>query len=95
MVFTLAWTAATLGAVCGALTVRGVDTGNLRVGIPGLSGDANWTVNWFALLADWFGVPCIPVFNSANKAGIFSENMQDENLTAVPFSLNLVQLAPS
>ncbi len=83
----------TLGAVCGALTVRGVDSGNLRAAIPGLSGDAQWTVNWFAFLSDWYGIPCIPVFNSANKAGIFIENVQDENLTAVPFSLNLVQLS--
>lgn len=84
---------ATLGAVCGALTIRGVDTGNLRASIPGLSGDAQWTNNWFAILADWFSLPCIPVINSANKAGIFIENVQDENLTAVPFNLNLVQLA--
>ncbi len=85
---------AVLGAVCGALTIRGTDSGNLRAAIPGLSGDAQWTVNWFSFLSDWWGVPCIPVFNSANKAGIFVENLQDENLAAVPFSLNLVQLAP-
>lgn len=85
---------AVLGAVCGALTIRGVDSGNLRASIPGLSGDANWTANWFSFLSDWYNVPCIPVFNSANKAGVFIENVQDENLTAVPFSLNLVQLAP-
>src|SRR5439155_5941341 len=45
----------TLGAVCGALTVRGVDSGNLRCAIPGLSGDAQWTVNWFGFLSDWWG----------------------------------------
>ncbi len=84
---------ATVGAPCGALTIRGTDSGNLRCGIPGLSQDAQWTVNWFSILSDWFGVPCIPVFNSANKAAIFIENVQDENLTAVPFSLNLVQLS--
>jgi len=83
----------TVGAPCGALTIRGSDSGNLRCAIPGLSQDAFWSDNWFAVLSDWYGIPCIPVFNSANKAAIFIENVQDENLTAVPFSLNLVQLS--
>jgi hypothetical protein len=85
---------ATIGTVCGALTIRGSDSGNLRASIPGLVGDAQFTNWWFKLLADQFAIPCIPVFNSANKAGIFIENVQDQALTAVPFSLNLVQLTP-
>jgi hypothetical protein len=84
---------ATLGAVCAALTIRGVDSGNLRCPIPGYSQDANVTGSWFAQLSLDLGIPMIPVFNSANKAGIFIENLQDENLAAIPFSLNLVQLA--
>jgi hypothetical protein len=84
---------ATVGAPCGTLTVRGTDSGNLRCGIPGLSQDSFWTDNWFAILADWYGIACIPVFNSANSSAIFVENVQDENLVSVPFSLNLVQLA--
>lgn len=85
-------TGAVIGAPCGALTIRGSDSGNLRCGIPGLSQDANITLNWFRDLSDWHGVPCIPVFNSANKAGIFIEVVQDENLAAVPFSLQLIKL---
>lgn len=85
---------AQVGAVCGAVTVRGVDTGNLRVAIPGLSVDANWTGNWFGMLSDALDLPLVPVFNSANRAGIFIEITQDENLTAVPLSLQLVELAP-
>lgn len=80
--------------LCGALTVRGVDSGNLRVGIPGMPLRPDITGTWFVQLTEQFGIPLIPVFNSANKAGIFIENITDENLAAVPFSLILVQLSP-
>lgn len=81
------------GALGGALTLRGVDTGNLRCSIPCLSGDSNWTSNFFGMLSEANDLPCIPVINSANRAGIFIELVQNENLVAVPFSLNLVQLS--
>jgi hypothetical protein len=84
---------AVTGVLGGVLTLRGVDTGNLRAGIPCLSGDSNWTSNFFGLLSEANDLPCIPVINSANRAGIFIELVQNENLAAVPFSLNLVQLS--
>lgn len=83
---------AVIGATCGALTVRGPDTGNRRVAIPGGT-DPLQSADWFVQLGEAYGVPCIPVFNSANRAGTFIEVVQDENLTAVPFCLNLVELA--
>lgn len=83
-----------IGAVCGALCIQAVDFGNLRVGIPGLSGDAQHTANFFPNISDQTGVPCIPVFNSANRNNVFITNVQDENLTAVPYSLILCLLAP-
>lgn len=83
---------AKLGAVCGALTVRGPDVGNLRCAVPGLTTPDVETVNWFAQLSEWYGVPMIPTFNNANAPGTFVEVMQDENLTAVPFSLLLAEL---
>lgn len=85
---------ANIGALCGALTISGTDSGNLRVGIPGMAGRPDITSNWFVWLTEQFGLPLIPVFNSANKAAIFISNVQDENLLAVPFALNMVQLAP-
>ena len=85
---------AVVGAPCGVLAVRGTDSGNLRCGIPGLSGNAKITLNWFRDISDYWGIPAIPVFNYANAASIFTEIVQDENLTAVPFSLALVELAP-
>lgn len=85
---------AQIGALTGVLTVRGVDTGNLRVGIPGMAGRPDLTAMWFEWQSEQFGLPLIPVVNSANKAGIFIENVQDENLTAVPFSLMMAELTP-
>jgi len=83
---------ASIGIACGALTIRGVDTGNLRIGIPGQALSNQLGVNWFTNLADWFGAPMIPTFNSANGAGVFTEVVQDENLVAVPFAWHLAEL---
>ncbi len=80
------------GANGGAITLRGVDTANLRVSMPCLSADSNWTANWFAALSEAHGVNCIPVINSANRAGIFTELLTNELTTAVPFCWNLVEL---
>lgn len=84
-----------IGGVCGALTIRGVDTGNLRVAIPGMPGRPDLTANWFCWMTQETGIPLIPVINSANKAGIFIENITDENLVAVPFALLLAELSRS
>ncbi len=81
-----------IGANCGALTVRGADTGNLRVPIPGIAGRPDLTAFWFPWISEQFSLPLIPVVNSANKAGIFIESLQDQALTAVPFSLLMARL---
>lgn len=81
-----------VGVVGGAITVRGTDTGNLRCGFPAVL-DPIQTNNFFLQLSELYGIPCIPTFNSANKASTFIELVQDENLTAVPFSLNFVELS--
>lgn len=64
---------AILGYECpvngGSLGIRGADTGNLRVGGP-LLNLPFITENWFVRLSDEYGLPCIPVVNSANVAGI-------------------------
>jgi len=82
-----------IGGICGALTVRGTDTGNLRVGIPGIPARPDITARWFMYLTEETGIPLIPVVNSANKAAIFIENITDENLVAVPFALVLARLS--
>ena len=84
----------TIGIICGCVTLRGVDTGNLRCAVPGNAVNATQTVNWFYTLAEHYDMPLVPVFNSANRAGIFQEVVQDENTVAVPVSWNLLELAP-
>ena len=85
---------ANIGVTCGALCIAGSDLGNLRVGIPGMSGRPDITSNWFVNLSDQFGLPLIPVINSANKAAVLITNVQDENTAAVPFALLLARLSP-
>lgn len=84
-----------VGAICGALTIRGTDTGNLHLGIPGMPARSDLTARWFPFLTEEFGIPLIPVINSANKGNITIENVTDENLVAVPFALVMVRLAMS
>ena len=83
-----------VGIACGALTIRGQDTGNLRVALPGNPLQFPETRDLFVRQANWFGLPLIPVINAANQGGTFIEVIQDENLVAVPFSLVLALLAP-
>lgn len=88
-----AWLGYKLSAVCGAIAMSGPSTGNLHVGGPGLTSPDVQTVNWFTELAEWHGLPLIPTFNTANASGTFLSISQDENLTAVVFSLFLMELA--
>lgn len=83
-----------IGVLCSSLTLRGVDTGNLRVAIPGMLGRPDVTAQWFVYMSEQFGLPLIPVINTGNKGGILIENVQDQALAAVPFSLLLAQLSP-
>lgn len=81
-------------ARCTLVAIRGADTGNLRVGGPGEPAIQDVTENWFAWLSRYQNKALIPVFNSANKAGIFVDIMQDQAGSAVNISWFFVQLAP-
>ncbi len=62
-----------------AICLRGPDTGNLRVAVPGepdLTEDTAW---WFRLLSSHYGLPLIPVINSANKGATLIDCANDEN----------------
>ncbi|MDP4267766.1 MAG: hypothetical protein Q8880_10095, partial [Bacteroidota bacterium] len=53
-----------VSAIAGIIGIRGADTGNLRIGMPaGL--DVAVTRNYFIDLSKVFGLPLIPVINSA------------------------------
>lgn len=77
-----------------AITLRGPDTGNMRVGVPGILNNRLEGLSFFGNLSDAHDLPCIPVLNSANRNGTFVEVLDDENVAAVRFSLALVELAP-
>ena len=81
-----------MGTECAAVRWQGVDTGNLGVGGPGQEVLKALTGNWFAMLSDAYGLPLIPVFNSANKAGILVDAAQDENAAAVRLTSLFVEL---
>lgn len=80
-----------------AVSWRGVDTGNLRVGGPATTPGHNEEVtrSWFVNLAKAFAMPMIPVFNSANKGGILVDALQDEGGADVILTSIFAELAPA
>lgn len=56
----------TVDALVTAVGITGIDTSNTFIGGPGLL-DAFKTHNYFADLSIASGMPCIPMFNAANK----------------------------
>lgn len=79
---------------CAAVTWRGSDTGNLRVGGPGDNLARDLTRSWFYDLSMDYQLPLIPVFNSANKDAILLDGVQDENGTDVTVTSIFAQLKP-
>jgi hypothetical protein len=64
---------------CAAVCLRGPDTGNLRVSVPGepdLTEDTMW---WFRELSWHYNLPLIPIINSANKGATLIDCVNDEN----------------
>lgn len=86
---------AILGYECsvtgGTLGIRGSSTGNLRVGGP-LSNDIRWTENWFIRLSREYGVPLIPVFNSADVAAMLLDCACQAVSTAFAVGVHLALL---
>jgi len=74
---------------------RGADTGNLGVGGPGNETLRHVTSEWFARLTRVFNMPLIPVFNSANRAGILLDGAQDENGADPTVTSLFVELSPA
>ncbi len=64
---------------CGLVGISGVDTSQLFVGGPGCL-DPYKTRNYFADLSMASGLPCVPLFNAANKA--------NTNVVAVDYAAN-------
>lgn len=74
------------------LTIKGPETGNLRVPIPG-----HWnqqiTAGWFLELARRFNKRMVPCFNANNKANIFLEVADAGGGSAPLITLQFLELA--
>jgi hypothetical protein len=75
-----------------AITVKGPDTGNLRVAIPGENSLIHHINYWFKRLSVATGFPLIPVINSANKGATQVEVVGDENGGTANVTLWLAEL---
>jgi hypothetical protein len=84
----------TVNTECTAVSWRGVDSGNSRVGGPGNETEKEQTSNWFVTLARRFNMALIPVFNANNKSGILIDGVQDENGADPLVNSMFVELAP-
>lgn len=77
--------------VC-TVRVQGVDTGNLGVGVPGDPSFRDVQHNWFTRLSNTFGIPLIPVFNSANKNAILVDATAQQAAITTVCTLFMVEL---
>jgi hypothetical protein len=79
---------------CAAVRITSPDFANFGVGFPGITSDRNISARWFMRLNQQLGIPCIPVFNSANKFGTLVDVVQDQGAAAVNVNIIMAQLAP-
>lgn len=82
----------TTDAETAAICLRGPDTGNLRVAVPGEPGTKHICNTWFVRQSKAFGLPLIPVINSANKGGTLIDVAGDENGGTANVTLWLAEL---
>ena len=82
-------------ARCCTVSVRGADTGNLRVGFPGEPSKRDVTEQWFYWLSSFYQLPLIPIFAANNKAAITVDVVQNQAAAAVNVNFLLARLAPA
>jgi hypothetical protein len=80
---------------CLAVTLRGTDLGNVRVGCPGGQNTDGYQSNFFKDLSEATMLPLIPVINSGNRNNTFLGVVCNDigAGTAVPVTLYLALLA--
>lgn len=87
---------AILGAVVddplACIAFKGIDTGNLRIGMPGIN-DQNIGSRYFLMLSERTGLSCIPVFNSANAGALFVSGYDIASPTGTNANIIVGQLA--
>jgi hypothetical protein len=62
-----------------SVCLRGPDTGNLRVSVPGEPDLTEDTMQWFRLLSSAYNLALMPIINSANKGATLVDVVSDEN----------------
>lgn len=83
----------TVSAQAAAVGWRGPDTGNTRVGGPGLLALREVTADWFMRLSKAFQLPLIPVIAAENKGATLIDGVQDENGVDITVNSIFVELA--
>lgn len=83
-----------VSADCCSLGIRGPDTGNVRIGMPGTSVEKHFTRNYFVELARSYQMPLIPVIASPNKAATLLDVVTNQAAAAVVANLFLAELRP-
>ena len=73
--------------------IRGPDTSNFRIAGP-MTTETLETRDWFRRLSARLQKPCIPIINSANKAGTFIDNSQVVTGLAAKVTLVMAELHP-
>lgn len=71
-----------------AVTLRGPDLGNVRIGVPGAAIKSELTSQFFLLQSRAIGKAMVPVINSGNKGSTFLGASADEN--AGTFNVSLI-----
>jgi hypothetical protein len=79
-------------SVC-SVTVKGVDTGNVRVGGPGTT-EAIETRDWFIELSNQSGTPCIPIIQANNRGGTLVDVLASTASVACKVSFIMALLTP-
>ena len=73
--------------------IKGADTGNLRIGVPGIL-NPRIASNWFQENSDGMGLPLIPVINSANVNGTYLSFVSSiQNAAAIQATVYLAELS--
>lgn len=75
-----------------AICLRGPDTANLRVAVPGEADLWEDTAGWFRHLSLAYNLPLIPVINSANKGGTLIDAVNDENGGTANVTIHVAEL---
>jgi hypothetical protein len=78
----------------GTIGIKGADTGNVRVGIPGEPSVRHVFANWFQRLSKAYSRALIPVFNSAAKGSILVDCTGHTAAITAVLTIHLVELLP-